>query len=109
MSSLKTTQLVVALSLLCLFFLGFSNSTEAAARPITGCGCTDIAGAVANDTPRCNLIRGVCANDDDCNQRCSLGGICLRGRAASSNHEEKIDVNRYKVIAELEGCCCWEP
>ncbi|KAI3900209.1 hypothetical protein MKW92_026118 [Papaver armeniacum] len=104
MSSLKTTQLVAALSLLCLFFLGFSNSAEAAARPIT-----DIEGAVANDTPRCILIRGVCANDDDCNPKCSLGGICLRGPAASSNREEKIDFNRYKVIPELEGCCCWEP
>ncbi|KAI3962499.1 hypothetical protein MKW92_033936 [Papaver armeniacum] len=102
--SSSTTQLVMSLSLLCLLLLGFSNSAEAAARPIT-----DVAGAVANDTPRCDLIRGVCANDDDCNQKCSLGGICLRGRAASSNLEEKIDVNRYKVIAELEGCCCWQP
>ncbi|RZC63373.1 hypothetical protein C5167_025127 [Papaver somniferum] len=104
MSSLKTTQLVVALSLLCLVFLGFSKSVEAAARPIT-----DVAGAVANDTPRCILTRGPCADDDDCDQRCSLGGLCLRSRAASSNREDKIDVNRYKVPPELEGCCCWEP
>ncbi|KAI3934507.1 hypothetical protein MKW92_051087 [Papaver armeniacum] len=104
MSSLKTTQLVAALSLLCLFFLGFSNSAEAAARPIT-----DIAGAVANDTPRCTLVRGVCASNDDCNPKCSLGGICLRRPAALSNREEKIDVNRWKVIAKPEGCCCWEP
>ncbi|KAI3873390.1 hypothetical protein MKW98_008042 [Papaver atlanticum] len=69
--SSSTTQLVVALSLLCLILLGFSYSAEAAARPIT----------------------------------IYFAGVCI-GAAASSNREEKTDVNRLKVISQA-GCCCF--
>ncbi|KAI3832270.1 hypothetical protein MKW92_037351 [Papaver armeniacum] len=102
MSSLKNTQLVVALSL-CLLLLGFSYSAEAAARPIT-----DVAEAAANR--RCD-VRYFCANDHDpeCSKSCLQlgfrGGICLPPDA-SSNHEEKIDVNRFAVVT-LPGCCCY--
>ncbi|KAI3942361.1 hypothetical protein MKW92_040541 [Papaver armeniacum] len=103
MSSLKTIQLVVALSL-CLLLLGFSYSAEAAARPIT-----DVAEAAADQ--QCNDMRDYCVNDDDdtCNKKCiRLGfhrGSCL-SPFASSNGEEKIDVNRFAVVT-LHPCCCY--
>ncbi|KAI3832271.1 hypothetical protein MKW92_040539 [Papaver armeniacum] len=104
MSSLKTTQLVVALSL-CLLLLGFSYSAEAAARQFT-----DVAEAVANQ--QCDQ-RDYCFDDnvDECNKICLglhyRGGICLQPPPdASSNREEKIDVNRWKV-STLHHCCCY--
>ncbi|KAI3906357.1 hypothetical protein MKW92_031435 [Papaver armeniacum] len=98
----STTQLVVALSLLCLLLLGFSYSAEATARPIT-----DDAGAALNG--QCDVNRGSCANNDECNRKCQpLGcgeGICFRP-LASSNREKKIDVNLFKVDPPLVGCYC---
>ncbi|KAI3854472.1 hypothetical protein MKW98_025358 [Papaver atlanticum] len=101
--SSSTTQLVVALSLLCLILLGFSYSAEAAARPIT-----NDAGAAENHR-QCEPIGVSCHNDDDCHKKCDptvyFAGVCI-GAAASSNREEKTDVNRLKVISQA-GCCCF--
>ncbi|KAI3929439.1 hypothetical protein MKW92_016898 [Papaver armeniacum] len=83
--SSSTTQLVVALSL-CLLLLGFSNSAEASARPIT-VHCAEDAGSV--------LL---------CQSKGYGGGFCL-SPPASSNGEEKIVVNRFAVVT-LFGCCC---
>ncbi|KAI3906360.1 hypothetical protein MKW92_031438 [Papaver armeniacum] len=99
--SSSTTQLVVALSL-CLLLLGFSNSAEASARPIT-----DVVGAAANEQ-RCDLFKVHCAEDAECIKLCQSkgygGGFCL-SPPASSNREEKIVVNRFAVVT-LFGCCC---
>ncbi|KAI3873392.1 hypothetical protein MKW98_008044 [Papaver atlanticum] len=101
--SRSTTLLVIALSLLCFIFLGFSYSAEAAARPIT-----NDAGDAANHL-QCYHIGLSCIADAECLFECQkfgyLGGVCV-GRAASSYREEKIDVNRFKVIS-LAGCCCF--
>ncbi|KAI3878167.1 hypothetical protein MKX03_029410 [Papaver bracteatum] len=99
MLSLKITQLVVSLSLLCLLLLGFSYSVEGAARLIT-----DVAEAAnqqcdfqyycldeQHDGPRCNK---------SCRQKGYREGICS---FTSSNREDKIDVNYYGFIAH---CCC---
>ncbi|KAI3925140.1 hypothetical protein MKW98_009790 [Papaver atlanticum] len=88
-----TTQLVVALSL-CLLLLSFSNSVEATARSIT---------ETTNDF-ECKQIRKPCKTDRDCDLECSNVGYELRGICVR-HHEEKIDVNRFKVI-NLYGCCC---
>ncbi|KAI3960898.1 hypothetical protein MKW98_019099 [Papaver atlanticum] len=102
MSSLKTTQLVVALSL-CLLLFGFSYSVEAAARPIT-----DVAEVAANQ--QCE-VGDFCVGDHDpeCPKSCQKegfrGGNCLP-RGASSNREEKIDINYYKII-RFSRCCCY--
>ncbi|KAI3837761.1 hypothetical protein MKX03_029016 [Papaver bracteatum] len=101
--SSSTTQLVVALSLLCLILLGFSYSAEAAARPIT-----NDAGAAENH-PQCVHIGVPCQTDYECHKECDprlyYPGVCI-GAGASSNREEKTDVNRFKVIS-LYGCCCY--
>ncbi|KAI3930223.1 hypothetical protein MKW92_048927 [Papaver armeniacum] len=89
-----TTQFVVALSL-CLLLLSFSYSVEATARPITG--------ATRNGF-ECKQIRKPCKRDRECDLECSNVGYELRGICVR-HHEEKIDVNRFKVI-NLYGCCC---
>ncbi|KAI3893756.1 hypothetical protein MKX03_027700 [Papaver bracteatum] len=102
MSSLKTTQMVVVLSL-CLLLMGFSCSVEAAARPIT-----DVAEAAENQ--QCE-VGDFCVGDHDpeCPKSCQRegfrGGNCMFP-GASSNREEKIDINYYKVV-RWPHCCCY--
>ncbi|KAI3906359.1 hypothetical protein MKW92_031437 [Papaver armeniacum] len=95
--SSSTTQLVVAL-ILCLLLLGFSYYVEGTARPITA----------SND--QCNINGGSCVNDDESNNKCLPlgcgGGICF-GPSASSNPEEKIDVNLFKAELPLVGFYCF--
>ncbi|MCL7040384.1 hypothetical protein MKW94_015528 [Papaver nudicaule] len=90
----SSTTLVLALSL-CLLLLGFSHSSEAAARPIT---------AAATNRQCENKTDLLCFDDFDCNKKCVSqgfgGGDCLNGLGS-----QKIDVNRF-AVTPVARCCC---
>ncbi|KAI3900635.1 hypothetical protein MKW92_025948 [Papaver armeniacum] len=110
MSGLKTTQLVVALSL-CLLLLGFFLLCRGSCKTNfwNNARCFHGYADVAAANQQCSM-RDYCLNDnvDECNKTCLRlryrGGICLEPDS-SSNREEKIDV-RFALVT-LHPCCCY--